>query len=46
MAASSRSLVIGHSSLVTIEVNDLSGGIYFLDCKTEGGSEKVKVVKY
>jgi uncharacterized repeat protein (TIGR01451 family) len=41
-----KSLVIGHSSLVNVDMTELSAGVYFLDCKTESGSEKVKVVKY
>jgi hypothetical protein len=41
-----KSLVIGHSSLVNIDVKDLSAGVYFLDCEGEKGREMVKVVKY
>jgi uncharacterized repeat protein (TIGR01451 family) len=41
-----KSLVIGHSSLVKIDMTELSAGVYFLDCKMESGSGKVKVVKY
>jgi alpha-tubulin suppressor-like RCC1 family protein len=35
-----------HSSIFNADLQGLSPGIYFLDCKTETGSEKLKVVKY
>jgi N-acetylneuraminic acid mutarotase len=35
-----------NSSIITIDVSDLSAGIYVLDCESEKGREKVKVVKY
>jgi hypothetical protein len=35
-----------HSSIFTADLQALSGGIYFLDCLTANGSEKIKVVKY
>jgi hypothetical protein len=41
-----KSLVVGRSSLVEVDLKELSAGIYFLDCVGENGSEKVKVVKY
>jgi spore coat protein CotH len=41
-----KSLVISHSSLVNVDMTELSAGVYFLDCKTEKGSEQMKVVKY
>jgi uncharacterized repeat protein (TIGR01451 family) len=34
------------SEIINIDMQELSAGIYFLDCHTESGSEKVKVVKY
>jgi alpha-tubulin suppressor-like RCC1 family protein len=41
-----KSMVDGPWSIVNIDLQGLSPGIYFLDCKTESGSEKLKVVKY
>jgi spore coat protein CotH len=35
-----------HSSICNIDLQSLSVGIYFLDCYTQNGSEKLKVVKY
>jgi uncharacterized repeat protein (TIGR03803 family) len=34
------------SEIINIDMQELSAGIYFLDCRTENGSEKMKVVKY
>ena len=36
----------GNNSIRTIDIQNLSQGIYFLECITKKGSEKVKVVKY
>jgi hypothetical protein len=33
-------------STFNLDMSDLSAGIYFLDCQTVNGGEKVKVVKY
>jgi uncharacterized repeat protein (TIGR01451 family) len=41
-----KSLVISHSSLVNVDMTELSAGVYFMDCKTESGSEKIKIVRY
>jgi hypothetical protein len=41
-----KSMVDGQWSFVNIDLQSLSAGIYFLDCLTANGSEKVKVVKY
>jgi uncharacterized repeat protein (TIGR01451 family) len=41
-----KSLGIGHSEKATVDLKELSAGIYFLDCLTANGSQKVKVVKY
>ena len=41
-----KSWVIGHRSLAEIDLQRLGAGIYFLDCQTEAGSRKIKVVKY
>jgi hypothetical protein len=40
------SMVDGPWSIVNVGLHGFSAGIYFLDCKTENSSEKVKVVKY
>jgi uncharacterized repeat protein (TIGR01451 family) len=41
-----KSIAIGHSEKTTIDLKELSAGIYFLDCVGEKGSQKVKLVKY
>jgi hypothetical protein len=35
-----------HSKFYTLHLEGLSAGIYFLDCLTANGSQKVRVVKY
>jgi hypothetical protein len=41
-----KSLVIGHSEQTSVDLKELASGIYFLDCVSEGGSQRIKVVKY
>jgi len=41
-----KSLVISHSQKVTVDLKELSAGVYFLDCVGEKGTQKIKVVKY
>ncbi len=35
-----------HSTFYNLHLEGLSAGIYMLDCRTENGSEKIRVVKY
>jgi uncharacterized repeat protein (TIGR01451 family) len=35
-----------HSTIYNLDLQGLSSGIYFIDCLTKSGSQKVKVVKY
>ncbi len=35
-----------HSTLYNLNLEGLSAGIYFLDCQTANGSERVRMVKY
>jgi Leucine-rich repeat (LRR) protein len=41
-----KSIITHNSEIINVDLQGLSSGIYFLDCQTENGSEKVKVVKY
>jgi hypothetical protein len=41
-----KSLFIGHSEKATVDLKELSSGIYFFDCIGEKGNQKIKVVKY
>jgi len=41
-----KTIINNQSSMINVDLKELSPGIYFLDCKTLNGSEKVKVVKY
>jgi hypothetical protein len=39
-------IINNQSSIFNADLQGLAAGIYFLDCKTESGREKIKVVKY
>jgi hypothetical protein len=41
-----KTIINQNSSIINIDVSDLSAGIYFLDCVGEKGRQMVKVVKY
>jgi hypothetical protein len=41
-----KSIAASQSSVVNLDLSDLSGGMYYLDCLTEKAREKVKLIKY
>jgi hypothetical protein len=41
-----KSIITHNSEIINVDLQGLNPGIYFLDCKTEGGSEKIKILKY
>jgi hypothetical protein len=41
-----KTIINNHSSIVNIDVRDLSAGVYFFNCILDKGREMVKVVKY
>jgi uncharacterized repeat protein (TIGR03803 family) len=41
-----KSIINPKSEIINLDLQGLSAGVYFLDCRTENGSEMRKVVKY